>query len=320
MNRRRFLQTTTALTLASQLPNTEIFAANPAKVGNLGVALFTLPKSLSQDFEGTLKMISDMGFSELEFFDPYDYSGEAAKKQWEMAAKALGFSGSGYFGKSPKELKALLKKYKLSSPAIHVDLPTLRENMAGVAEAADVIGHKYVGIAMIPDDMRKTLDDYKRTADIFNEVGKSAKKYGLTFFYHNHGYGHKPVEGTIPFQLILDNTDPDLVKMEMDVFWFSAAGINPVDYLKNNPGRFPLLHVKDMSEKKTFAKDGSNMGEWMGMFPYLADAGAGVLDLETILCEAKKAGAKHFFLEKDNTPNPQQALQASYDFLSKVKC
>ena len=164
--------------------------------------------------------------------------------------------------------------------------------------------------------------DYKKTAEIFNQVGESAKKNGLTFFYHNHGYGHKAVDGVVPFQMILDNTDADLVKMQMDVFWFTAAGIDPKKYLKENPNRFPLLHVKDMREKKTFSGGGGNMGEWMGLFPYLADAGDGVLDLSEILCEAKKSGAKHFLLEKDLTPDHVNALQKSFDYLSalNLKC
>jgi sugar phosphate isomerase/epimerase len=285
---------------------------------DFGVALFTLPKFLSEDFEGTLKMIAETGYKELEFFGPYEFSTAAAKEGWKVAANALGFSGSGYFGNSPQEVKAMLDRYGLSAPSIHIDLPTLQENMEAVAEAAHVVGHKYVGIAMIPDEMRQTIDDYKKTIDIFNEVGAKAKKHGLTFFYHNHGYGHAQMDGTIPFQMILDHTDVDLVKMQLDVFWFTAAKVDPIHYLESNPGRFVSLHVKDMSELKTFAGDGGNMGEWMGLFPYLADAGAGVLDLEKILAAAKKTGVRHFFLEKDLTPEPEKALKNSISHLSDL--
>ncbi len=290
--------------------------AKARTTSDFGVALFTLPKSLSEDFEGTLKMIADSGYKELEFFGPYEFSTAAAKEGWKMAANALGFSGSGYFGNSPKELKAILDRYGLSAPSIHIDLPTLQENMEAVAEAAHIVGHKYVGIAMIPDEMRQSLDDYRRTIDIFNEVGGNAKKHGLTFFYHNHGYGHAPMNGSVPFQMILDQTDKELVKMQLDVFWFTAAKVDPIQILEANPNRFISLHVKDMSELKTFAGDGGNMGEWMGLFPYLADAGEGVLDLGKILATAKKTGVKHFFLEKDLTPEPEKALKNSFSHLS----
>ena len=315
MKRRQFIHQLSLTTASlSLIPHLSI--AKNMENTNFGVALFTLPKSLSADFEGTLKMIAETGYKELEFFGPYEFSTEAAKEGWKMAANALGFSGSGYFGNSPKQLKEMLDKYGLSAPSIHIDLPTLQENMEAVAEASHIMGHKYIGIAMIPDEMRQSLDDYKRTIDIFNEVGSNANKHGLTFFYHNHGYGHAPIDGIIPFQMILEQTDPELVKMQMDVFWYTAAKADPIQILQENPGRFVSLHVKDMRELKTFAGDGGNMGEWMGLFPYLADAGAGVLDLEKILATAKKAGVKHFFLEKDMTPNPSDALKNSFAHLS----
>jgi sugar phosphate isomerase/epimerase len=318
MKRRHFIQqiglSSVALSMAPSLSFANYQSSTP-----LGVALFTLPKSLSEDFEGTLKMIAETGYKELEFFGPYEFSTPEAKEGWKMAAAALGFSGSGYFGHSPKQLRSMLDKYGLSAPSIHIDLPTLQENMEAVAEAAHMVGHKYVGIAMIPDEMRQTLDDYKRTIDIFNEVGANAKKHGLTFFYHNHGYGHAPMNGQVPFQMILEQTDQELVKLQLDVFWFTAAKADPIQYLEDNPERFVSLHVKDMSELKTFAGDGGNMGEWMGLFPYLADAGAGVLDLEKIMAAAKKAGVKHFFLEKDLTPNPSHALKNSFAHLSGLK-
>lgn len=318
MKRRQFIQQISLATAGlSMVPSLAFTNKNVAP--RLGVALFTLPKSLSEDFEGTLRMISELGYKELEFFGPYEFSTSAAKEGWKMAANALGFSGSGYFGNSPKKLKEMLDKYGLSAPSIHIDLPTLQENMEAVAEAAHILGHKNVGIAMIPDEMRKNLDDYKKTIDIFNEVGASAKKYGLTFFYHNHGYGHAPMDGIIPFQMILEQTDPELVKMQLDVFWFTAAKADPIKYLEENPGRFVSLHVKDMRELKTFTGDGGNMGEWMGLFPYLADAGTGVLDLKKIMSVAKKSGVKHFFLEKDLTPDPQSALKKSFEHLSGLK-
>lgn len=318
MKRREFIQQISLASAALSMVPSLTFA-NENAATRLGVALFTLPKSLSEDFEGTLKMIAEIGYKELEFFGPYEFSTAAAKEGWKMAANALGFSGSGYFGNSPKQLKEMLDKYGLSAPSIHIDLPTLQENMEAVAEAAHIVGHKYVGIAMIPDEMRKNLEDYKRTIDVFNEVGASARKHGLTFFYHNHGYGHAPMEGVIPFQRILDQTDPELVKMQMDVFWLTAAKANPIQYLEENPGRFVSLHIKDMRELKTFAGDGGNMGEWMGLFPYLADAGTGVLDLQKIMSTAKKSGVKHFFLEKDMTPDPYLSIKKSFEYLKGLE-
>ncbi|SMD42580.1 Sugar phosphate isomerase/epimerase [Aquiflexum balticum DSM 16537] len=320
MNRRKFIIKSTLSTAGLGLMPA-FSHSNNMKIANtdFGVALFTLPKALSEDFEGTIRIISEMGYKELEFFGPYDFSDEGVKKSWNQLTPLLGFSGSGYFGHPYKETREILDRYGLKAPAIHVDLQTLEKNMGQVAEAANVLGHKYVGIAMIPEEMRPDLEGYKKTIDTFNRVGASAKKYGLTFFYHNHGYGHKEMEGVVPFDLILKNTDPELVKMELDVFWFAAAGVDSKKILKENPGRFPLLHIKDMSEAKTFTGDGGNPSEWMSLFPYLTDAGDGVLDLPGILKQAKKSGVKHFFLEKDNTPEFESALMRSFNFLSKLK-
>jgi sugar phosphate isomerase/epimerase len=322
MNRRKFIQNSSLAIAAGSVLPMNLLSCNgktESQMGqNFGVALFTLPKMLSDDFNGTLKKVAELGYKELEFFGPYDYSNEAVKRNWLFASEALGVKGSGYFGRSAKDTKMILDDLGLSAPSIHVDLETLRDNMGGVAEAAHVIGHKYVGIAMIPEDMRKNLDDYKRTIEIFNEVGESANAHDLTFFYHNHGYGHQELEGVVPFDLILKETHPDFVKMQMDVFWFTAAGVDPIKMLEENPDRFHLLHVKDMKEKKTFSGGGDNMQEWMGLFPYLTDAGQGVLPLEQILCTAKKHGAKHMFLEKDLTPDPESALKISIDHLKSL--
>jgi sugar phosphate isomerase/epimerase len=320
MNRRKFVQSS-VLTAAGIgfIPSLSISKNMDFSQTDFGVALFTLPKALSENFEGTIQMISEIGYKELEFFGPYDFSDEGVKKSWNELTPLLGFSGSGYFGHSYKETREILDRYGLKAPAIHVDLKTLDDNMGQVAEAANAIGHKYVGIAMIPEEMRLDLEGYKKTIDTFNRVGASAKKYGLTFFYHNHGYGHKVIDSEVPFDLILKNTDPDLVKMELDVFWFAAAGADSKKLLMENPGRFPLLHIKDMSEARTFTGDGGNPTEWMSLFPYLTDAGKGVLDLSGILEQAKKSGVKHYFLEKDNTPDFEQALKRSYKYLSGIQ-
>ena len=117
-------------------------------------------------------------------------------------------------------------------------------------------------------------------------------------------------------EIVFGNGKGLLVKMELDVFWFTAAKVDPAQCLQENQGRFVSLHVKDMSELKTFPGDGGNPTEWMSLFPYLTAAGKGVLDLSGIFEQAKKSGVKHFFLEKDNTPDPIQALQTSFDYHS----
>ena len=317
--RRQFLKNSGMLATAAAIsPMTEIMGQLKAK-NKLGIQLFSIPKMLSEDFVGGIKMLSELGFKELELFGPFPFSADSAKKSWAGAEKMLGFAGSGYFGKTAAEAKKILDDHGLTSPGTHTDLDTLEKQMGKLGEAAHLFGHKYVTLPAIPDVRRKTLDDYKKMAETFNKIGEDAKKNGVKFGYHNHGYGIKPMDGQIPLQIILDNTDPNLVFFEMDIFWTTAGGADPIEYLKKYPNRYKMLHLKDMKEKKQFAGDGGNMGEWMPLFPLMASAGDGVLDLKRIIETAKKVGVEHYFVEQDMVANPSVALKRSQQYLvSKI--
>lgn len=314
-NRREFIK---EIGLSAGLMST--FGINQVKAqlkkeSKLGIQLFSIPKLLSDDFIKGIKMLADQGFKELEFFGPYPFSTENAIKGWEAAGKMLGFSGSGYFGYSAMEVAKILNDHGLKSPGTHSDLETLENNMSELGEAANTMGWKYVTLPAIPDDRRKSIDDYKRITDAFNKIGENAKKNGLRFGYHNHGYGIKPVNGQRPLEIILKNTDPDLVYFEMDIFWTTCGGADPVELLKAYPNRYKMLHIKDMKEKKLFNGDGGGMGDWIPMFPLMASAGDGVLDLKNIMKTAKKIGVEHFFVEQDMVADPNIALKKSADFL-----
>lgn len=323
MNRRSFLEKSSMAMAGGLLAPNLSLASQPKKaIQNVGLGLFTLPQTLGEDFLGTLKLIAEVGYKELEFFGPFDFSTDSAKTSFNQMAGSLGIKGSGFFGRSDQEIKSIMNDLGLQATSMHLDWETLTKRMDQIAESAHITGAKEIGIAMIPQELRPNLDGYKKMAEEFNKVGEAAKKRGLTFHYHNHGYGHRELEGKIPFQLMLDETDPDLVKMEMDIFWFTAAGADILGYLKNNPGRFELFHIKDMTEIKTFANGGEDMSEIFGMFSYLADAGDGVLDICAIVDQAQKSGAKHFFVEKDMTTTPKETLVKSYNFLTGLpeKC
>jgi sugar phosphate isomerase/epimerase len=281
----------------------------------LGIQLFSVPKLLSEDFLGGMKMLSDLGYKEIEMYGPFPFSAESAKKGWEGAAKMLGFGGSGYFGRDIREIKTILADHGLRTTGTHTDLDTLLENMGPLAEAANTLGQKYVTLPAIPDNKRQTLDDYRKMADTFNTIGASAKKHGVRFGYHNHGYGFAKMEGKIPFEVLVENTDPDLVFLEMDIFWTAAAGADPIQYLNKYPNRYKMLHIKDMKEKKTFSGDGSDMSQWMPMFPYMTSAGEGVMDIPGIVATGKKIGVENYYVEQDMVAAPQAALGKSADYL-----
>lgn len=317
MNRRNFISQSATLAASGLLLPSDLFAAKPL-LSKVGIQFFSLPKLLEKDLEGTIAMLSKMGYKEVELYGPYPFSTEAAKKRWDTITPSLGFTGVGYFNHSATQMKELLKKNGMTAPSMHTDLDTLTVNMSQLAEAAHVSGTEYVVLPAIPEEKRKTLDDYKRLADDFNKIGSEAKKGGVKFAYHNHGYGLKPVDGKMPLQIILDGTDPSLVFFEMDLFWTVAGGADPVTLLEKYKNRYHLMHVKDMSKKAQFSGDGGNSSEWIELFPLMTTAGNGVLDLKTILPKAKAAGVKHFIVEQDIVANPEIALKKSYDYLASL--
>jgi sugar phosphate isomerase/epimerase len=317
MKRRHFIYSSSLLAAAG-LMRTESLFANTGHLKKIGVQLFSMPKLLEKDFRGAIKMLAQMGYQELELYGPYPFSAKEAIERWKTITPSLGFSGSGYFGLTAQEVKSILKENGMTTPAIHTDWITLQKNMNELGEAGQVLGFEYVGLPLIPAESRKNLDDYKKMADEFNKVGEQAKKVGLKFSYHNHGYGLNEIEGQIPLKLILEKTDPKLVFFEMDLFWTVAGGADPVSYLKSYPGRYRLMHVKNMREKKRFSGDGGDSNQWIELFPYMTTAGDGVLDLKSIISQAQNSGVNHFFVEQDMASNPEVELKKSLDYLKTL--
>jgi sugar phosphate isomerase/epimerase len=315
MKRREFIQNTTHSVLALSAGLTDVFAETKLNK-KVGIQLFSLPKMLSDDFEKGIKMLAKIGYKEIEMYGPFPFSTDSAKKNWAAVTPNLGFSGSGYFGKKITEIKKIFDDNGLKTPSTHTDLNTLETNMGPLAEAAHILGQKYVTLPAIPDEIRKTLEDYKRIADRFNKIGENAQKLGIKYGYHNHGYGIKPTaDGIVPLEIILKNTDPKLVFFEMDLFWTTAGGADPIDYLTRYSDRYKMLHIKDMKAKKEFEGDGGNAAQWIPLFGNMTTAGNGVLDLEGIIKKAHEIGIEHYFVEQDMVADPTVALKKSFDYL-----
>ena len=294
-------------------------AAQPARpIARLGVQLFTMAGMVARDPEAALKLIAESGYTEVEFFGPYPFSAPETLVSWAPLATQMGISSNAYFGLTTQQIKARLDHYGLSAPAAHVDLPTVRLRLPALAEAAHTLDHRYLVIPSARSEQLDSLDDYRRLAAELNAIGAWADAQGLRFGYHNHGYEHALIDGRVPYEVLLEETDPALVAMELDLFWMIAGGGDPVTTLAANPGRFELMHIKDMSEIVRFAGRGQTPQEWMALFPHMRDAGAGVLALPRILVQADRSGMTHFFLERDLAADPVQTLQASYRALAAI--
>ena len=282
MNRRLFLRTA-SLAAAGGLwltkSNLVAFAAVSRKLTRIGMQLYMVRRELEKDFEGTLKRVAALGYDEVEF--------------------------AGYFDHPPKEVRAVLDRYGLSSPAGHIPLAALGGDLSESIEAAHVIGHNYVLVAWLPPEERKSLDNYRRLADLCNSAGEKLKKAGVQFAYHNHDFEFTPLEGRLPYDLLLERMDPALVKLELDLYWIVKGGADPLKYFARQPGRFHLLHVKDMDSTPQ---------------KYFTEVGRGVIDFKTIFAHARKAGVKHYFVEQDETPgSPFDSLRISMDYLKRLE-
>jgi sugar phosphate isomerase/epimerase len=228
----------------------------------------------------------------------------------------VGFSGSGFFNKDIREFRKMLDDHGLKAPSLHTDLDTLSNKMGALAEGAHTLNSTYVVLPAIPDEKRKTLDDYKRMAELFNKIGAEAKARGIRYAYHNHGYGLSPMDGQIPLNVIFEQTDPKLVFFEMDLYWTTAGGADPIELLTKHKGRYRLMHVKDMKKKVHFSGDGGDAKQWIELWDYMTTVGDGVLDIPNIVKTARANGLEHFIVEQDIVKQPEIALKRSYDHLS----
>jgi sugar phosphate isomerase/epimerase len=249
------------------------------KIERVGLQLYTVRRELEKDFAGTLEKVSALGFLEVEF--------------------------AGYFNHSPQEVKKILSRYQLSAPSAHITTAALRGNLQETIEGAQVIGHQYLVCGYLPAEERKSLDDYKKLVELFNGAGERFKKAGIQFGYHNHDFEFVPIDGRLPYDTILAGTDPKLVKFEMDLYWISKGGQDPLKYFSAHPGRFPLVHVKDMDSTPRH---------------FFTEVGSGTIDFKKIFAAAQKAGVKHYFVEQDETPaSPFTSIKLSMEYLKRLE-
>jgi hypothetical protein len=170
-NRRNFIKSATTAAIGTMLrPVPSLGLAYSAYIKPIGLQLWTVAKMLEQDLPGTLSLISKIGYHEVELFGPYPFSSQKDQDSWTAVTAMLTFTQSGYFGKTAKEFNMQLEANGLKTPCMHVGLDTLRTKLGETADAMQILGQQYAGIASIPAEERKTLDDYKKIADDFNSI------------------------------------------------------------------------------------------------------------------------------------------------------
>jgi sugar phosphate isomerase/epimerase len=220
---------------------------------------------------------------------------------------------AGLYGMTPEQFSAALRGADLRATSMHVGLDELKKNPQNVIGTAKALGVKYVGTAWYPHNGAFTEADARKAIADFNAIGKTMKAAGLQFFYHNHGYEPVPFgDGTL-LDLMIRETDPDLVKFEMDVLWTFLPNVDPAALLRKYPGRFKLMHIKDM-------KPGVARGSLSGGLPDSLQAviGQGQVNWPEVLKAAKADGLEYYYLE-DETTDPVHNIPPSITYLGGIK-
>lgn len=305
MDRRQFILASGSYGAAFALP--ALFAGRGwgATHRPLGLQLFTVMVPLEADFEGTLKRVADIGYREVETI--------------------------GTFGRDPKYVRDQLDKYGLVSPSQHlvpgnlydvflrftrkqisydeihalwlkemsIDkvVPTIEEGIS----RAKVMGQQYLVWQILWPEQMQTLPAINAFCRALDTAGSLCAKAGLTLNFHNHSDEFKPREGFVPYQVILDKTDPRHVKLELDVFWAIRAGRNPVELLTRYSSRYVQLHLKDATASGDFAT-----------------VGKGVIDFPPILRAARAAGIKHYYVEYDRSDDPMAVIRQAFAYLNPL--
>jgi sugar phosphate isomerase/epimerase len=257
----------------------------PKEDGNIktfGLQLWSVRDDLAKDPKGVLKQLSLDGYKQIESFE---------------GSKGM------FWGMTNKEFKSYLDGVGLTIVSSHCDI---NKDFEKKADEAVAIGLKYLICAWVGP--QKTIDDFKKIADTFNQRGEICKKAGLRFAYHNHDYPFKPVDGQLPFDVMMQNTDASLVDFEMDIYWVVTAQQDPEAWMKKYSNRFRLCHIKDRAKGAT-EKDAS------------CDLGKGSIDFSKILKTAKENGMKYFIVEQERYDNstPMKSAEVDAEYMKKLK-
>jgi sugar phosphate isomerase/epimerase len=286
LNRRQFLERTTA-SAGAALAAAEAWGANQlAWPKPIGLEMYTVREEFPKDPEGTLKKVAAIGYREVEI-------------PTEIPAATL---------------KGYLSAAGLTAPSTYPEVPKDAESWKKTLDHVKPYGVRYV---VVGDNPKLDADAWKKRADLFNECGKLAQQAGMQFCYHAHYHEFAPVDGTSGYDIMLTQCDPRFLKMEMDIFWATYAGQNPIAYFKKYPDRFPLLHVKDL--KPGFPSSTSDFPYDNGLNPF-APVGQGRIDWAGIFAHVKQAGTRHIFVEQDRCDgSPFDAIKTSFDYLKALR-
>jgi len=285
INRRTFLKQGGVASAAVLFSPKNFFASQQL----IGLQLYTVRNEITKDVKATIEKVASIGYNSVEVF---------------------GYSNGKFFGLTPEEFSALLKQNNLVTPSGHysvnkflIDGNMDELNMA-IADAAKM-GHTFFTIPYLTPDMRTSLDDYKKLADRLNTAAPLVQKAGMKLAYHNHDFEFKDWgNGQTGFQILSTQTKPSDVSFEMDIYWVSKAGLDPVKLMSEHKDRFKMWHVKDMAN--TTEKE-------------FTEVGAGTINYKEIFKHKKESGMQYFFVEQDMVKIPvYESIAKSYNYVKNT--
>jgi sugar phosphate isomerase/epimerase len=291
-SRRSFLQTASIFS-AGILARPSLNFLPDFRKETIGLQLYTVRDAMKDDPAGTLAKVAQIGYNSVE---GATYTGTEK-----------------FYGMDPKAFSELLKKNGLQMPSSHYRLGedetdgvtkgTILHDWDQAVEDAGALGIKYMVCAWLSPKERLGLDHYKKLAAELNTAAEKCKSNGIQLCYHNHDFEFDQQDGQFPYDILLNNTDKDLVKLEIDMYWVTKAGQNPIALIEKHPGRFPLWHLKDMDKTPEHS---------------FTEVGNGTIDFKNIFTHAKKAGLKYFFVEQDKCPgSPFDSITQSIAYIRK---
>jgi sugar phosphate isomerase/epimerase len=274
--------------------------------GGIGLETITVMQALAQDLDGTLRAVRRMGYRNLETIGTLGLDAHVLRDRMKangLASSAQHLCPDGFYAVmrawSAKTMSMAAVFEQIKTIYSLDRLPALLNDAIGKAH---VLGQQTIICSSILDSDLQDLAGVERIAAAFTAAGKACAAAGLAFGFHNGSKGFTPVMGKRPYDLLLERTDPALVKMEMDVYWARKVGIDPLAYIANNPGRYTLCHLKDMD-------DG---GEIVGI-------GEGIIDFAEVLRLGDAAGIAHYYVEYDQAPDPMHAAASSLKRLTAMR-
>jgi sugar phosphate isomerase/epimerase len=243
------------------------------RADQLALQLYTVREASAQDFLGTLRAVAAAGYTAVE--------------------------PAGLHNIPAEQVRATLDELGLRAPSAHVGLERLEADVAGVIGELQALGCAYAVVPALPEPRRRTAADVRATAEVLNELARAVQGAGMGFAYHNHAFEFAPLDSGTCWEVLLAETDPALVALELDVFWVKRGGLDPATMIRRHADRVKLLHLKDMSP----ADDQD--------YP----AGTGALDWDGILAAGRDAGVEWYIVEQDHPRSPLDDVRLAYTLM-----